>query len=147
VTTERVYWTPKDEAATEVNSLTGAQQTVGAVRVLKGVTLTAEGFLTRLAERVQRMAEEAGPEELELAAEALRRAGLLDRTPTTESAGTQMVLENQPLRERLGEMGILRGLPSMVKESSPGAETLYRETTLGAWTGMLLAEAVEYATA
>ncbi|HYY93848.1 MAG TPA: hypothetical protein VE713_04975 [Pyrinomonadaceae bacterium] len=129
-------WMPSGRA-TFVNPHPRALQIVGAIEGVEGQKLDPQVYLALLADRVQKMYDQAPPEERKMQTSVLSEAGLLDDRPTTETAALMLVLDNSLLQDRLRLMGLPGKLPPSLTHDDPAARKLIEETTLEQWVDVL----------
>lgn len=76
--------------------------------------------------------------ELDYLNHQLQSESLLDYRLAEENLGSDLLLNNPELRERLYLMGVPENLPKVLNESVPGARQLYQQTSLENWINALL---------
>jgi hypothetical protein len=133
-----VAWMPTLEFGSPrfVNPWKEARQIVGAIRGVKGQPLDRDFYLALLADRFNWMlAAEDSPEyALQEVFCWLESDGLAETCPDSlENAGTELIINNLLLQERLYFMGVPGELPQTLIDTNDAAAKVLRETTLTQW--------------
>jgi hypothetical protein len=108
---------------------------LGAVQTFLG-RMTRDQYMDQLAERVQKMVEEAEWENVQNAERWLYQDGLLDISLHKESAG-DLIIHNMKVQDILSMMGVPGKIPVEVKESDKEAERIFKDTDLLMWVDVL----------
>jgi hypothetical protein len=116
-------------------------QIVGAIEGEKGQNLDLEIYLSLLANRLQKSAEQSDDPKKALASliHVLTSSGMLTRemSPNSPEQIHGAIFENFLIRERLYQIGVPGNLPPRLEQDDPQARQIIKQTTLEQWAKAL----------
>jgi|GEM_PF-740583 len=121
--TKYVAWSPN------------GQEILGAIQLPIAQSLNNRVYLEHLQARLEGMAEDSDPTDLQQVSDLLVEAGLLySPLDPSEPIGMQLILDNEDMLMRLRELGIPGEMPLRVTVSNKAAQTAIDQTSLLGWT-------------
>jgi len=121
------------------------KELLGAISGVKGQVLDQDLYLSLLGDRVQIMADNSEPWELEQLEALLREAGLVDQPFPVDwkRAGKEIVEYSPEVALVLHQQGIPGRMPPTIETNSPRAQQALQETNLTEWVQALVSGRIE----
>ena len=111
------------------------QEVLGVIQLPVKQALNSQSYLSLLSLRLDNLAQDVDPTDLNQISDLLMEAGLLySPLNPMESMGRQILLDNEEMLMRLRSLGIPGELPLRVVINNPAAQTALSQTNLLGWT-------------